>query len=152
MPKKYVVRLKVEERVLLLDLTQQGQAPAKAVTHARILLKADCADGQHGWTDEAIRDALDVSLATIERVRRRYVTQGLQAAIARQARARERSRRLDGTQEAHLIALACSEPPAGHTRWTLRLLADRLVRLEYVEQVSHETVRQTLKKTNSNPG
>lgn len=152
MPKKYVVRLKTEERALLVDLTQQGQAPAKALTHARILLKADCADGQEGWTDEAIREALDVSVATVERVRHRYVTRGLQAAIARQARSRERSRRLDGKQEAHLMALACSEPPAGHARWTLRLLADRLVRLEYVEEVSHETVRQTLKKTNSSPG
>lgn len=152
MSKKYAVRLKPEERALLLDLTQQGQAPAKALTHARILLKADCAEGQAGWTDEAIRDALDVSVATVERVRRRYVTQGLQAAIARPARSRERRRRLDGNQEAHLIALACSDPPAGHTRWTLRLLADRMVRLEYVEEVSHETVRQTLKKTNSNPG
>ncbi len=152
MPKKYVVRLTAEERALLLDLTQQGQAPAKALTHARILLKTDCADGQDGWTDEAISEALDVSIPTIQRVRNRYVTQGLQAAVARQARSRERSRRLDGSQEAHLIALACSEPPEGHARWTLRLLADRMMRLEYVEEVSHETVRQTLKKTNSSPG
>jgi transposase len=152
MPKKYVVRLKTEERALLTDLTQQGQAPAKALTHARILLKADGANGQDSWTDEAISDALDISIATIERVRRRYVTQGLQLAVARQARTRERSRRLDGNQEAHLIALACNEPPVGHTRWTLRLLADRMVRLEYVEAVSHETVRHTLKKTKSSLG
>jgi transposase len=152
MVKKYVVRLKAEERALLLDLSQQGQAPAKALTHARILLKTDGADGQDGWTDAAISEALDVSVPTIQRVRQRYVTHGLQAAVARQGRSRERNRRLDGKQEAHLIALACSEPPEGHARWTLRLLADRMVRLEYVEKISHETVRQTLKKTNSSPG
>jgi hypothetical protein len=96
--------------------------------------------------------ALDVSLATIERVRQTYVRHGPDAAVRRRSRSRERTRQLDGKQEAHLIALACSEPPTGHDRWTLRLLADRMVKLEYVDELSHETVRRTLKKTNSNRG
>jgi hypothetical protein len=152
MLKKYVVRLKPEEREHLLELTQNGQAAAKTLAHARILLKADCAKDHVGWTDEAIREALDVSVAMIERVRCTYVRQGLDTAIKRRSRTRQRARRLDGVQEAHLIALACSEPPTGHEHWALRLLADKMVALEYVEELSHETVRRTLKKTNSSPG
>jgi transposase len=152
MPKKYIVRLKSEDRALLMDLTQNGEAPAKAQTHARVLLKADSTPGQPSWTDGAIHAALDVSIATIERIRQRYVRKGLQAAIGRQARQRERTRKLDGRQEAQLVTLACSDPPEGHVRWTLRLLADRMVKLEYVDDVSYETVRRTLKKTNSSRG
>ncbi len=152
MPKKYIIKLKRDERTQLRELVQNGKDSAKALTHARILLKADQTKGQPGWTDEAIRDAFDVSVATIERVRQIYVCQGLNAAVRRRARSRERTRRLDGRQEAHLIALACSVPPAGHEHWTLRLLAERMVKLEYIEDLSHETVRQTLKKTNSNRG
>jgi transposase len=152
MHKKYVAKLKPEERTELLELTQNGKAAAKTLTHARILLKTDATSGQPGWTDQAISDALDVSVATIERVRRIYVQQGLAAALKRKSRTQHRTRRLDGNQEAHLIALTCSEPPAGHGRWTLRLLADRMVKLEYVEEISYETVRRTLKKTNSNRG
>jgi len=146
MPKKYIVKLKRDERKELHELVRNGKGSAKALTHARILLKADQTIGKPGWTDEAIRDAFDVSVATIERVRRTYVEHGLNAAVRRRARSRERTYRLDGKHEAHLIALACSEPPTGHDRWTLRLLTDRMVRLEYVDELSHETVRRTLKK------
>jgi len=146
MPKKYVVKLKRDERKRLQILVQNGKGSAKRLTHARILLKADQAKGQPGWTDEAISDAFDISVATVERVRHTYVRHGLDAAVKRRSRSRERARRLDGKQEAHLIALACSEPPTGHERWTLRLLADRMVELEYVDELSHETVRSTLKK------
>lgn len=152
MPKKYIVKLKRDDREQLRELVQNGKSSAKALTHARILLKADQAKGRPGWTDEAIRNAFDVSVATIERVRQTYVRHGLDAAVKRRSRSRERARRLDGKQEAHLIALACSEPPTGHGHWTLRLLAERMIKLEYAEDLSHETVRQTLKKTNSNPG
>ena len=152
MPKKYIVKLKRDERKQLRELIQNGKGSAKALTHARILLKADQTKGQPGWTDEAIRDAFDVSVATFERVRQTYVRHGLDAAVKRRSRSRERTRQLDGKQEAHLIALACSEPPTGHDHWTLRLLADRMVKLEYVDALSHETVRRTLKKTNSSRG
>ena len=152
MPKKYIVKLKRDERKQLRELIQNGKGSAKALTHARILLKADQTKGQPGWTDEAIRDAFDVSVATVERVRQTYVRHGLDAAVKRRSRSRERTRQLDGKQEAHLIALACSEPPTGHDHWTLRLLADRMVKLEYVDALSHETVRRTLKKTNSSRG
>jgi transposase len=152
MPKKHVVKLKRDERKRLLELVQNGKGSAKALTHARILLKANQAKGQPSWTDEAIRDAFDVSVATVERVRQTYVRQGMDAAVKRRSRSRERAQRLDGKQEAHLIALACSEPPTGRDRWTLRLLADRMVKLEYVDALSYQTVRRTLKKTNSSRG
>ncbi len=152
MPKKYIVKLKRDERRQLGRLVQNGTGSAKALTHARVLLKADQASGQPGWTDETISAAFDISVATVERVRQRYVRDGWEAAVKRRARSRERARRLDGQQEAQLIALACSQPPTGHEHWTLRLLADRMVELAYVEALSHETVRQTLKKTNSSPG
>jgi hypothetical protein len=152
MPKKYIIKLKRDERKHLRELVQNGKDSAKALTHARILLKADQTQGQPGWTDEAISDAFEVSVATIERVRQLYVCHGLNAAVRRRTRSQERTRRLDGRQEAHLIALACSAPPTGHEHWTLRLLTERMVKLEYVEDLSHETVRQTLKKMNSNRG
>jgi transposase len=152
MPKKYIVKLRRDERKQLLTLIQNGKGSAKMLAHAHILLKANCAKGHPGWTDEAISDAFDISVATVERVRQKYVRHGLDAAVKRRVRSRERARRLDGKQEAHLIALACSKPPTGHERWTLRLLADRMVQLEYVDELSHETVRRTLKKTNSSRG
>ena len=152
MPKKYIVKLNSAERQQLRDFVQNGQGSAKALTHARILLKSDVAKGQPAWTDETISDAFDISKATVERVRQIYVRQGLEAALKRRTRSRERARRLDGKQEAYLIALTCGEPPTGHERWTLRLLADRMVKLEYVDELSHETVRRTLKKMNSSRG
>jgi transposase len=152
MVKRYVVRLSAAERTLLTDLITAGNAAARAQTHARILLKADQGPDGPAWIDAEIVAALDVGERTVERVREAWVTQGVEAALyPRPARA-HRPRRLDGEQEAHLVALACSEPPAGQKRWTLRLLANRLVELEIVDGIAPETVRQTLKKTNSSPG
>ena len=145
--KKYVVRLTEEERAQLHTLLGSGRAPARRLTHARILLKANQGEAGPGWTDAAIATALEVGRATVARVRQRYVAEGLEAALAHKAPDREYERTLDGAQEAHLIALACSAPPAGRARWSLRLLAERLVALEVVEAVSHETVRRVLQQT-----
>lgn len=150
--KKYIVALSSEERQTLESLTTTGKSSAYKLNHARILLKADINQADGGWQDQDISDALDISVSTIERVRHRFVEQSLEAALARQTPSRTKPRLLDGEQEAHLIALACSETPQGQGKWTVRLLADQLVELGYVERISHETVRQTLKKTNSNPG
>lgn len=150
--KKYIVSLTLEERNDLEHLVNTGKAAAYKINHARILLKADTQQRGGGWNDVTISDALDISVATIERVRQRFVEQGLTAALKRQQSSQRRAQALDGEQEAHLIALTCSDPPAGRCRWSLRLLAERMVRLEYVETISYETVRQTLKKTNSSPG
>ena len=151
MNKKYIVRLTDTERGILEGLVNTGKGAARTLTHARILLKADC--GPHGpaWTDPAISAALDVSIPTIERVRRTLVLEGFDAALQRKPQL-PRARKLDGHQEAQLIALTCSPAPAGHNRWTLRLLADKLVELTDLEGLAPETVRQILKKTNSNPG
>jgi len=152
MVKKYVVRLSADERAVLTDLISAGKAAARAQTHARILLKADQGPDGPAWIDAEIVAALDVSLRTVERVREAWVTVGLEAALyPRPARA-HRPRRLDGEQEAHLVALACSEPPAGKVRWTMRLLATRLVDLEIVDGIAPETVHTTLKKTTSSRG
>jgi len=149
--KKYIVTLETEERKLLQQLIRKGKAAARKLTHARILLKADSSEGQPSWTDEQIAQALDIHPATVANVRRRFVEEGLDAALNPRPGGHRR-RKLDGDGEAHLIALVCSEPPQGHERWTLRLLAGRMVELQYVDSVSHETVRQTLKKTNSSRG
>jgi transposase len=146
--KKYIVTLTEDERLSLSALASSGRAAAKKITHARILLKADAADGGPDWRDADIALALDVDVRTVERVRERFVEQGLEAALVRKPQARpSRPPVLDGDAEARLIALACSRPPEGRARWTLRLLAGRLVELEVVEAVSHETVRRTLQKT-----
>jgi transposase len=151
--KKYKVTLTDEERNSLQALIAAGKAAAKKLTHARILLKADAAPGGPGWTDARIADALDVNVTTVERLRERFVEQGLDAALVRKQQERpSRARTFDGQAEAHLIALACSEPPDGRVRWTLRLLADKLVELAIVDTVSTETVRRLLKKTNSSRG
>lgn len=146
--KKYIVALSPEEREQLENITRTGKYPAYKVNHARILLKADINREDGGWRDQDISEALDISTSTIERVRRRLVEQSLEAALSRQSPVRSKSRLLDGEQEAYLVALACGEPPEGQGRWTLRLLANEMVVLGYVESISHETVRQTLKKTN----
>jgi transposase len=117
------------------------------LTRARILVKANQGEGGARWTDAAIAGALEVHATTVARVRRQYVEAGLEAALARKRPERVYERRLDGKAEAQLVAAACSAPPAGQSRWTLRLLADELVRLEVVEHVSYETVRRTLKQT-----
>jgi transposase len=147
--KKYKVTLTEEERQDLEQLISRGKGVARKLLHARILLKAD---ETVGWSDERISEALEVSLSTIGRVRERFVEEGLEAALERKTPNRVYQRRLDGAQEAHLVALVCSPPPEDRGRWTLQLLAEKMVELEYVEYVSKETVRQTLKKMNLSPG
>jgi transposase len=137
------------ERDHLKNLVSTGEEKARKLTHARILLKAD-----GGWTDDEIARALDVGRATVGRVRTKYVTEGFEAALNRKPPDREYERKMDGEAEAHLVALVCGEAPEGRARWTLRLLAEHLVRLEQVEieSISHETVRRALKKTHSSRG
>jgi hypothetical protein len=145
MNKKYIGRLSDEERRPLAELTRKGTAAAYKIRHAHILLKAD-ADGP-AWTDEHIAESFAVSAPTVQGVRQRLVEQGLEAALNRKNQAHpSRPPRFDGEGEARLIALRCSEPPAGHARWPLRLLADQAVALAIGEAISPETVRQTLKK------
>ncbi len=149
--RKHAVRLSDRERRQLRRLLGAGTAPARTLTHARILLKADTAPGGPAWTDAEIRGACEVGLATIGRVRRSFATGGLDAALHRKPTTRQYRRALDGRQEAHLVALSCSSPPPGQARWSLRLLTDRFVELEGTV-VSDETVRRLLKKTRSSPG
>ena len=146
--KKYVVRLTEKERGRLETLVRRGRAHTRKLLYARILLKAD-ANGPDRWTDERIAEALEVSTATVARQRRRFGEDGLEVALMPKKPGRPRRRVLDGRAEAHLIALSCSEPPEGRERWSMRLLADRMVELGHVDTVSHETVRRTLKKTAS---
>jgi len=151
--KKYKVTLTTEERQQLHDLIAAGKAAAQKLAHARILLKADAAAGGPAWPDAQIAEALEVSVATVERVRQRFVEQGFEAALGRKPPGRpSRERKLDGAAEARLVALACSKPPQGRACWTMQLLADKLVELEVVDAVSDETVRRTLKKTRSSRG
>jgi transposase len=147
--KKYVVTLTAEERQALSELIASGRAAAQKLAHARILLKADASEGGPAWPDGRIAEAVEVGVATVERVRQRFVEQGLEASLVRKKQARPgRERALDGRAEAKLIALACSQPPDGRKAWTMRLLADRLVELEVVPTISDETVRRCLKKAN----
>src|SRR4051794_21884592 len=124
----------------------RGKADARKLAHARVLLQADASEGGPNGTDTRIAEAVRVSVRTIERVRQRFVEEGLEAALRPRPSPRVYARKLDGEQEAKLVALACSGPPEGRKRWTLRLLAERMVELEIVSELSHETVRQTLKK------
>jgi transposase len=149
MAKKYRVTLTPEERAELEAMISRGKADARKLAHARILLQADEAPGGPGRIDADIAAALDTSTRTIERVRQRFIEQGLESALLPKPTKRIYARALDGRQEAHLIALACSEPPKGKKRWTLRLLAGQMVALEHAESLSHEAVRQALKKTRS---
>jgi hypothetical protein len=147
--KKYIVTLTADERQGLSDLIAAGKAAAKKLAHARILLKADAADGGPAWPDGRIAEALEVSVATLERVRQRFVEPGLEAALVRKEPSRpRRERALDGRAEARLIALAGSAPPAGRKGWTMRWLADKLVELEVIPSISDETVRRCLKRAN----
>lgn len=152
MTKKYIVRLSSEERLVLLDLISTGKAAARAQTHARILLKADVGSEGSAWVDRAIAEALETSPRTVERVREAWVCDGLEAALYPQRPTVPRPRKLDGAQQARLVALACSPPPAGRARWTLRLLSHRLVELEVVDSIAPETVRLALKQTSSRRG
>jgi transposase len=144
--KQYIVRLTKDERTDLEDLVYKGKVAAHKRLHAQILLKADVSDVGEKWTDSQISEALGISTRTVERVRQRLVQEGLEAALNRAKPSRVRSRVLDGENEAHLIALTCADAPEGRGRWTLRLLGQRMVELGYVPSVSHETIRQTLKK------
>jgi len=148
MKKKYPVILSDTERDKLKSLIAAGTASARKLTHARILLKADQSPEGPGWVDDAVAEAVEVSQPTVSRVRKQYFEEGLEAALNRRPPNREYHRKLDGEQEARLVALACSEPPEGQARWSLRLLADRMVELEVVEDLSYQTLRRTLKKTN----
>jgi transposase len=148
--KKYLVTLTAEERQHLTKLLSAGKRSARTLTRARILLKADQAKGGPAWDDARIAEALGCGPRTVERVRQRFVERGLDDALAHKPQDQaSRPRKFDGAAEARLIALACSAPPAGRARWTLKLLADRLVELEVFDSVSDETVRRVLKKTNS---
>jgi len=145
--KKYLINLSQEERDTLTKIIASGRGPARMFTRARILLKADQGNQGPHWSDEQISAALDVTVQTIERIRKQFVEEGFDAVLSRHPYIQKISRRkIDGNIEAHLIALSCSEPPAGHVRWTLQLLADKIVELGYVESISHEAIRQTLKK------
>jgi transposase len=147
--KKYLVTLTPEERDWLTGLVSSGKRSALTITRARILLKADQADGGPAWQDAAIAEALDCSARTVERVRQRFVERGPGQALGRKPQDRpSRERKFDGAAEARLVALACSAPPEGRAYWTMKLLAGRLVELEVFDSVSDETVRRVLKKTN----
>jgi transposase len=149
---KYVVTLTEAERVDLARLTTTGRTAARTIRHAQVLLKADAAPGGPRWTDEQIRDAFGIGLTAIARIRRRFVDDGLDAALHRRGAAPPRPRKLDGRAEAHLVALACGDPPDGRARWTLELLTERFVALGVGPPVSDETVRRVLKQTISSPG
>ncbi len=152
MKKKYIVTLVQEERRMLQAMLSRGKAAARKLMHARILLKADASSDGPGWDDNQIAEGLEVGRATVERVRRDFVEEGFEAALERRKPRRQYQRKLDGDAEAHLIALACSQAPEGRSRWTLRLLADRMVHLEQADHLSYETVREVLKKTNLSLG
>lgn len=151
--KKYIVRLTRKEQATLKKLLTSGRGSGRMFTRVRILLKADQSDKGPGWSDEKISEAFDVTVQTIERVRKQLVEEGFEAVLSRHQYIQKASRKkIDGDVEAHLIALCCGEPPKGRVRWTLRLLADSIVECGYVESISHEAVRQTLKKTNLSLG
>jgi transposase len=150
--KLYVISLSAEERSFLRGLIAKGKVAAHKRLHAQILLKADAGPQGEAWPDQRIAEALDAGVRTVERLRQRCVEEGLEAALERKPQLNRIARKLDGRAEAHLIAAACGKPPEGRQRWTLKLLAGRLVELELVDSVSYETVRRTLKKTKSSRG
>jgi transposase len=148
MNKRYVVTLDEAERQRLSQLVKADKVAAKKRNHAQILFLADVSEQGPGWKDEAVAQACGVTVRTVENVRKRLVMEGLESALNRKPQARpSRQKILDGEKEAKVIAVCCGSKPAGHARWTLRLLAERIVELEIVESISHETVRQCLKKT-----
>lgn len=149
MKTKYLVVLSDEQRQHLEKLTSSGKVPARQMKRAQILLKSDV---QANWSYEQIMEAFDVSAVTVAKVRKAFVEQGMQVALQRKKPDREYEHVLDGEGEAHLIALACSEPPTGRKQWSLRLLQERFVKLGHVDNISYETIRRVLKKTNSSPG
>lgn len=146
--KKYKITLTKEEAGELKEITQKGKKSVRVIKNALILLNAD--EGEYGKAkkDEEIADFLDVTVRTIENVRKRFIEDGFEIALSGKPKEREYKHKVDGDAEAHLIALSCSEPPKGFARWSLRLLADKMVELKYINEISHETVRRVLKKTN----
>ena len=152
MKKRYRVTLTSDERKELRKLIRGGKGAAGKLRRARVLLKADQAKGGPGWADQRIAEALECGVATIERIRQRFVEEGLERALVPRPTTRTYLRKIDGTDEAHLVALCCADPPSGRSHWTLELLADKLIALGQVKKVSRETVRQTLKKMSSSPG
>ena len=152
MKKKYIIRLSAEERQNLTDLVRKGKVAAYRRTHAQILLFTDEGELGPGLQDKEAAERVGVNHRTVSRLRQRCVERGLEAALERESRRRERTRVLDGDGEAQVIALMCGAPPAGQSRWTLNRLSERLVELGVVESVSHETIRKVLKKTPSNRG
>lgn len=149
---KYEVELSEDQRFLLQEMLSKGKAPVRQQAHARMLLKIDRNAPGPRWTDEQVAEAFEMSRYTVIRIRERFVTNGWDDALNHRPHTHTRARVLDGEQEAHLIALSCRLCPSGQARWTLRLLASRMVELGYAEHVSHESVRQVLKKTNSSRG
>ena len=152
MNQKYIVKLTEAERDQLKQMLSAGTSSARKVRRAQILLKSDSSQGGANWSYQAICEAFNVSEPTISEVRRTYTESGLEAALNRKKPERVYEHCLDGVAEAHLMALACTQPPEGYERWTLRLLKDRMIKLSYVEHVSHETIRTTLKKKNLSLG
>ena len=150
--KKYIVKLTSEERQHLLELVSKNKVNRTKIVNAYILLKSDEGEEGEGWTDRAIAAAFNVSIRKIERTRQRLVEEGFDSALNRKPASNYKPRKLQGDEEAYLIATCCSEPPEGRVRWTLRMLGDKLVQMNYVESISPETVRQTLKKTNLSLG
>jgi len=149
--KKYIIRLSEEERQSLLDVVRTGKAAAYKRMHAQVFLKANIGKYGPGWKDEQIAEAFGISVRTVERLRERFCKLGFEKCLLR-AKGKARKRKLDGIQEAQLITLVCSDPPSGSARWTLRMLADKMVELDYIDELSYETVRQVLKKTKLSPG
>lgn len=149
--KKYSVELTTEDRAWLLEYIGRGEGPAREQTRARVLLKADEGPKGPAWPDSRIAEALELSAGGVAGIRRRFSERGLEGCVRRKNPDREYERKLDGEQQARLFRLACSQAPEGRADWSLRLLADKLVELEVVDQISHETVRQVLKKTESSP-
>jgi transposase len=150
--KKYKVTLSQEEREELMTITRKGKHTSKKVIHALVLLNCDEGKFSEKVKNEDVAKVLKIGPRTIDRVKKRFVEEGFESALTNKPTTRVYSRKADGDVEAHLVALSCSEPPEGFSRWSLRLLADKMVALEYVEDISYETVRRVLKKTNLNPG
>jgi hypothetical protein len=146
MVKKYIVDLQRDEQEMLTGLIASGTQRVRKTNHARILLKAD-----DGWADQKISEALNVSVATIERVRQHFVEEGILQALSARKTRRTYQHLMDGVQEAHLLALACSQPPKGHRRWSVRLLASEMIRLEYIEEVSHMTIHHVMQENELKP-
>jgi hypothetical protein len=151
-PVKYIVRLTSDERKVLFELIKKGKASKEKLDRARILLKADCGEDGENWDDQKIADALYVSVKTVFNTRQSLIEDGLEKTVERNIQKNRKKRIIQGEEEAYLVALTCTEPPIGHCKWTLRLLADKMVELEHVDAVSHVTVRDVLKKTRLNPG